>query len=163
MKCPSLSLITLFKFYPVLYEYCYTIFILISVCMGYFLPCCHSQFVCVPRIEVGLLKTAYIRILYFYPFIQSMFWVGTFSPFMFKVIIDMYVLLFFFFFFRAAPVAYGGSQARDQIGAKAAGIRHSHSNMGFKTHLKPMPEHMAMPDPQPTERGQGSNQHPHGY
>ena len=43
---------------------------------------------------------------------------------------------FFFFFFclfaisRAAHVAYGGSQARGPIGAIAAGLRHSHSNMG---------------------------------
>ena len=30
-----------------------------------------------------------------------------------------------FFLFRAAPVAYGGSQARDQIEAVAAGIHRS--------------------------------------
>ena len=40
--------------------------------------------------------------------------------------------LFFFcplvFFFRAAPVVYGGSQARGQIGATTAGLNHSHSN-----------------------------------
>ena len=35
-----------------------------------------------------------------------------------------------FFFFRATLVAYGSSQARDQIGAIAAGLRHSHSNVG---------------------------------
>ena len=40
---------------------------------------------------------------------------------------------FFFFlfvclFFRAAPAAYGGSQARGQIGVIAAGLHHSHSN-----------------------------------
>ena len=39
---------------------------------------------------------------------------------------------FFFFFgvFRAAPAAYGGSQARGQIGAVAVGLYHSHSNTG---------------------------------
>ena len=31
-------------------------------------------------------------------------------------------------FFRAAPVAYGGCQARGRIGAAAAGLHHSHSN-----------------------------------
>jgi len=31
----------------------------------------------------------------------------------------------FFVFFRAAPTAYGGSQARGLIGAIAAGLRHS--------------------------------------
>ena len=37
---------------------------------------------------------------------------------------------FFFFFghFRAALEAYGGSQARVQIGAAAAGLNHSHRN-----------------------------------
>ena len=44
---------------------------------------------------------------------------------------------FFFFFglFRAAPVAYGGSQARGPIGAVAAGLHHSHSNSGSELHL----------------------------
>ena len=39
--------------------------------------------------------------------------------------------VFFFFaflLFRATPMAYGGSQARDLIGATAAGLYHSHSN-----------------------------------
>ena len=30
-----------------------------------------------------------------------------------------------FFFFRAEPALYGSSQARGQIGAEAAGLRHS--------------------------------------
>ena len=30
--------------------------------------------------------------------------------------------------FRAAPTAYGGSQARGRIGAVAAGLHHSHSH-----------------------------------
>ena len=37
---------------------------------------------------------------------------------------------FFGLFFRAAPVAYGGSQARDPVGVVAAGLHHSHSNTG---------------------------------
>ena len=37
-------------------------------------------------------------------------------------------LSFFFCFFRAAPTAYGGSQARGRIRAIAAGLHHSHSN-----------------------------------
>ena len=45
---------------------------------------------------------------------------------------------FFFFFpfllFRAAPMAYGSSQARGRIGAIAAGLHHSHSNTGSLTH-----------------------------
>ena len=39
--------------------------------------------------------------------------------------------------FRAAPKAYGGSQARGQIGAVANGLRHSHSNARAKLHLQP--------------------------
>ena len=41
-----------------------------------------------------------------------------------------------FAFSRAAPVAYGGSQARDLIGATADGLRHSHSNTGSELHLR---------------------------
>ena len=43
-----------------------------------------------------------------------------------------FFFFFFFFFciFRAAPAAYGGSQARGQIRAAAAGLHHSHSNAG---------------------------------
>ena len=35
----------------------------------------------------------------------------------------------FFCLFRAAPTAYGGSQARGPIGAVAAGLHHSYSNV----------------------------------
>ena len=70
-------------------------------------------------------------------------------------------LIFFFFFkllFRVTPAACGSSQARGQIGATAAGPCHSQSNAGSE----PRPQLMAMPDPWPTEWGQGSNPHPHG-
>ena len=33
-----------------------------------------------------------------------------------------------FYFFRATPMAYGGSQASEQIRATAAGLHHNHSN-----------------------------------
>ena len=42
--------------------------------------------------------------------------------------------------FRATLVAYGGSQARSQIGAVAAGLSHSHSNAGSEPHLPPPPQ-----------------------
>ena len=42
--------------------------------------------------------------------------------------------LLFCFVFRAAPTAYGSSQAKDQIGAIAAGLFHSHSNVRPLTH-----------------------------
>ena len=66
---------------------------------------------------------------------------------------------FFFFFyfvyfnfsvfclFRAAPAAYGDSQARDLIGAVAAGLPHSHSNARSKPCLRPTPQLTAKPDP----------------
>ena len=40
------------------------------------------------------------------------------------------------YFFRAVPVAYGSSQARGQIETAAAGLQHSHSNTGSKSHLQ---------------------------
>ena len=52
------------------------------------------------------------------------------------------LILFFFFglfaFSRAAPRAYGGSQARGPIGAVAAVLRHS--NTGSKPRLQPTPQ-----------------------
>ena len=62
---------------------------------------------------------------------------------MFSIII----IICLFVFSRAAPTAYGGSQARGPIGAVAAGLDHSHSNMGSKPHRQPTPQLMAMPDP----------------
>ena len=48
-----------------------------------------------------------------------------------------FFFFFFFFFglFRAAFMAYGGSQARGPMGATAAGLHHSHSNVGSEPHL----------------------------
>ena len=45
-------------------------------------------------------------------------------------------------------MAYGGSQARGRTGATAAGLQHSHSNIGFEPCLRPTPQLMAMLDPQ---------------
>ena len=50
-------------------------------------------------------------------------------------------------YFRAAPAAYGNSQARDPVGAAAAHLHHSHSNSGSKPRLWPTPQLTAMPDP----------------
>ena len=49
--------------------------------------------------------------------------------------------------FKAAPMAYGGSQARSQIGGVAADLHHSRSNAGFKLHLQPTLQRMATRDP----------------
>ena len=57
-------------------------------------------------------------------------------------------MLFFvlvFALFRAAPAAYGGSQARGQMGATAAGL--CHSNARYELYLQPTPQLTAMPDP----------------
>ena len=47
----------------------------------------------------------------------------------------------------AAPAAYGGSQARGLIGAVAAGLHQSHSNVGSELRLRPTPQVAATPDP----------------
>ena len=51
------------------------------------------------------------------------------------------------FFFRAVPVSYGCSQARGPIGAAAAGLHPSHSNVESEPCLPPTPQLTAMPDP----------------
>ena len=63
--------------------------------------------------------------------------------------ISFFNFLFFclFAFSRAAPAAYGGSQARGLIEAVATGLHHSHNNAGSKPHLKPTSQLRAMPDP----------------
>ena len=59
-------------------------------------------------------------------------------------------------------MAYGSSQARDQIGATAAGLYLHYSNTGSEPRLGPTPQLLAMPDPYPTEQGLGSNPQPRG-
>ena len=60
----------------------------------------------------------------------------------------LFIWFFYFFVFsRAAPMACGGSQARGPIRAVAAGLHHSHSNMGSEWCLRPTPQLTAMPDP----------------
>ena len=64
--------------------------------------------------------------------------------------LELSVVFFFFFFglfYRAAPEAYGGSQPRGQIGAVAAGLHHSHSNVVPEPHVPAIPQLMATPDP----------------
>ena len=51
-----------------------------------------------------------------------------------------------FAFSRAAPVAYGGSQATGLIGTATTGLRQSHSNVGSEPHLRPTPQLTATPD-----------------
>ena len=56
---------------------------------------------------------------------------------------------FFFFLFRAAPEAYGSSQARGWIRTATASLHHSQSNAGYKPHLQPTQQLVAMLDPNP--------------
>ena len=59
-------------------------------------------------------------------------------------------LIFFFlsfcYFLWATPTAYGGSQARGQIGTVATGLRQGHSNAGSEPCLQPTPQLTATPD-----------------
>ena len=65
-------------------------------------------------------------------------------------IITLFLFIYFFIYFclfRAAPAAYGGSQAGGRIEAVAASLRHSHSNAGSEPRLRPTPQLKVMPDP----------------
>ena len=64
-----------------------------------------------------------------------------FTPFTWQAF--MYLL----FLFRAAPMAYGGSQARGPVGAVAIGLRHRHSNARSEPRLRPTPQLTATLDP----------------
>ena len=64
-----------------------------------------------------------------------------------RISLSHFFFLFFFGLSRAAPMAYGGSQARGQIIAVAAGLHHSHSNARSKPHLRPTPQLTATLDP----------------
>ena len=70
-----------------------------------------------------------------------------FPDYLDQVVFFLFVCFCFFAFFRAAPAAYGGSQARGQIGAVATGLHQSHSNVGSEPHLQPTPQLMATLDP----------------
>ena len=58
-----------------------------------------------------------------------------------------YLFFFFFVFSRATPMAYEGSQATSPIGAAAAGLHQSHSNVGSELCLQPTPQLTATLDP----------------
>ena len=59
---------------------------------------------------------------------------------------DFWVIITIFCLFRAAPRAYGGSQARGRIGAEAASLYQDHSNAGSEPRLQPTPQLSATPD-----------------
>ena len=53
----------------------------------------------------------------------------------------------FFYLFYSRSCGIWGSQARGRIGAVAAGLCQSHSNVGSKPCLQPTPQLTAIPDP----------------
>ena len=75
--------------------------------------------------------------------------------------------IYIFGLFRAAPAAYGCSQARGWIQVAEANHSHSHSKARSKPCLQPTwptLQLVAKPDPLTQwEWGQGSNPHSHGY
>ena len=86
---------------------------------------CSQVILCVHHIvhrEVLPAPTQYLLIHFFFP----------------TIFIYLFILLF-----RAIPEANGSFQARGQIGAAAASLHHSHSNVGSKPHLHPTPQLMA--------------------
>ena len=85
------------------------------------------------------------------------------SPVSFFFFTPVSLHFFFFWLYRSTPSAYRHSQVRDHIGAAAASLHLSHSNLGSELHLRPIPQLMATTDAQPREQGQGSNLNPHGY
>ena len=60
---------------------------------------------------------------------------------------NLFILFFVFCLFRAAPMAYGGSQARGQIRAVATSLPQGHSNARSEPHLQPTPQLTAARDP----------------
>ena len=65
-------------------------------------------------------------------------------------IISLFIYLFIYLFFvfsRAAPMAYGGSQARGRIGAVVISLHQSHSNTGSEPSLQHTPQLTALLDP----------------
>ena len=61
-----------FNVYFVWYEDRYSSFLLLPICMEYIFPSSHFQSICVFRSEVDFLWTAYIWVLFLYPFSQSL-------------------------------------------------------------------------------------------
>ena len=74
-----------------------------------------------------------------------------------RIVSTLYFLIFYLFlifcFFRAAPEAYGSSQARGPNRAAAIGLHHSHSNKGSKPRLYTLQQHWILnPLSEPRDR-----------
>ena len=62
------------------------------------------------------------------------------KPYIYGPLVFVVVVVVAVCFFRAAPAAYGGSQARGGIGATAADRHHSHSKAKSEPCLQPTPQ-----------------------
>ena len=71
-----------------------------------------------------------------------------------KIVFSFKAPNFFFLFRTLSPVAYGSSQARDQIRATAAGLGQSHSDTRSKPHLHRSLHQCWIPNPLSKARDQ---------
>ena len=91
----------------------------------------------------------FICVIFQIPHVSDIIWYLSFSFFL------------SFFFSRAKPTAYRSSRARDWVRATAAGLHHTHSNVGSESCLQPTPLLTAMLDPLTQWAGPGIQ--PCGY
>ena len=89
----------------------------------------------------------YYFFLRFPEILLSIYWHIFLSQDVFYKQLIFWPFFFFFCLFKATLIAYGGSQARGQIGAAAASLHHSHRNVGSKPRLWPTPQLTATLDP----------------
>ena len=68
-------------------------------------------------------------------FVRLIVFCPSFSALLFSFVFSWVFVFVLFCLLRAVPTAYGGSQARGQIGAAAASIHHSHRNTGSEMGL----------------------------
>ena len=69
------------------------------------------------------------------------------SIFKFNILLFIYLFIYLVLSFVFLLFYSWHMEARGLIGATAAGLRHSHSNVGSKRHLRPTPQFTAMLDP----------------
>ena len=115
----------------------------------------------IPSAVYGALDYLTFKNMYIlFPQLECMFLEGQ-DHILYYFILFYYLFIYFCLFLvfsRAAPAAYGGSQAGGLIGAVASGLGHSHCNM----RCEPRPTPQLTSDPWPTEWVQGWNPKPHG-
>ena len=124
--------------YIYFYTYIHTCFFSIYTHFLYIFKFIHIFYIC------SLYTYTYafsLYILYLYTYLAML------SLYIFYLFIYLFIFWSFCLFFpRAAPAAYGGSQARGRVGAVATGLCQSHSNAGSEPRLQPTPQLTATPD-----------------